>query len=214
LDLMLKYKVLNEISTLNRQIIKHNIILIKRVDDFVEELGIKHPDRYNSLNLKEILNSEISQGMKGHGILRIAILTFNDKSDEIHIKGLRLSNEIAWRIKLIHRALRDLPVRITKNRLFNILNVAGKCSQEVALILSSIKRDFSMDYLKRAQDLKRFMNEKKVDGYDIQREMKIAKGEQIGHMKEVIYRKWFVGKLKTRQEIILFIRSNTRSNLT
>jgi hypothetical protein len=115
---------------------------------------------------------------------------------------------------LINRAIRDLPGRITKDRLFNILNAAGKCSQEAALILSAIKGDFTMDYLKRAQELMRFINEKKVDGHDIQREMKITKGEHVGHMKEAIYRKWFVGELKTRQEIISFIKSNIRSNLT
>jgi tRNA nucleotidyltransferase/poly(A) polymerase len=208
LGLSLKFKVINEVIYPNNINIKANIELIKMFDNFMDKISLRYPDIYKSLKLKGILRNEISQGMNGHCLIRMSILTYDNKSDEIHIKGLKLSNEIVWRIKLINRALRDLSGRVTKHRLFNILKDAGKCSQEVALILSVIKRDFTVGYLKRAQDLMRFINEKKVDGYDIQREMKIARGEQVGHMKEVIYRKWFVGELKTRQEIISFIRSN------
>ena len=208
LELSLKIKVINEVINPNTLNIKANIESIRKFDDFIDKVRLKYPDIYKSLKLIGILQNDISQGMNGHCLIRMSILSYDDKSDEIHIKGLRLSNEIVWRIKLIHRALRDLPERITKDRLFYILNAAGKCSKEVALILSATKRDFTMKYLKRAQDLIRFINEKKVDGHDIQREMKITKGEHIGHMKELIYRKWFVGELKTRQEIIRFIRSN------
>jgi tRNA nucleotidyltransferase/poly(A) polymerase len=208
LELSLKAKVISEVICANSLNIKANIELINIFDRFMDKVILKHPDIYKSLKLKVILKNKISQGMNGHCLIRMSILTYDDKSDEIHIKGLRLSNEIESRIKLINRAIRDLPGRITKDRLFNILNAAGKCSQEAALILSAIKGDFTMDYLKRAQELMRFINEKKVDGHDIQREMKITKGEHVGHMKEAIYRKWFVGELKTRQEIISFIRSN------
>ena len=178
------------------------------MDDFIETVRLKHSTIYKSLNLKGLLKSEISQGMKGHSLIRLAILSYGDKSDEIRIKGLKLSNEVARRLKLIQLALRDSLGSITKHRLYGILRVSNECSEEVALILSAMKRDFSLEYLKRAQDLKRFINENRFNGYDIQREVNIAEGMRIGQIKEEIYRKWFLGELRTRQDIISFVRSN------
>ena len=208
LVLSLEHNVINKLITLNNMIIRHNIDTINRMDIFIEKVRLEHSDIYKSLNLKEILNNEISQGMKGHCLIRMSLLTFYINSDKFPLAELKLSNVTKKKIQMIHSALKDSFARITKHRLYRILRVADECSFEVAIILSALKRDFSIEYLKRAQDLKRFINKNRVDGYDIQREMNIDQGMQIGQIKEEINRMWFLGKIRTRQEIISFIRSN------
>ena len=208
LELSCRHNVLCEVIGLNQLDIINNIDTIKSIDNYLERVRLKHFTTYKSLNLKGLLTNEISQGMKVHSLIRLAILSYGDKNDEIHIKGLKLSNEVARRLKLIQSAIRDSLGTITKHRLYGILRLADECSEEVALILSAMKRDFSMEYLNMAQDLKRFINEDRVDGNDIQRELNLDEGMRIGQIKEEIYRKWFLGELKTRQDIISFVRSN------
>ncbi len=208
LKLSLKHKVINEVISLNNTILMNNIDNINKLNKFIERVKIKQLDIYKSLNLNRILHNEISQGMHRYSLIKMAILTYDDKSDKITVKGLRLSNDIVKRLKLIHSALRLAKGRLTQLKLYRILLEAGICSEEVALIISMIKKDYSLKYVKRAQDLKRFIINNRVSGYDIQRETKITKGDRVGQIKEEICRKWFLGELRTRQQILSFIRSN------
>jgi len=208
LELSLKHNVLNEVISLNHQNIKSNLDKISRMDNFFNKIRLKHYAIYKSLNLKGILRSEISQGMNGHCFLRIALLTYCNTSEDLHVKGLKLSNITMRRIKFIHSALRSSSVRLTQERLYRLLKDASECSEEVALIISMFMEDVSLEYLKKAQDLNNFILENTVNGHDIQREMNITSGNQVGLIKEEIRRKWFLGELKTGQQILSFIRSN------
>jgi len=208
LDLMLGFNVLSELSGLNYKIIKRNIATIRLLGEFTDEVKLKYTKTYNSLKLKEILDNEISQGMKVRCLIVLAILTLDDNNGNIPLNGFRFSNIIKKRIQMMHTVLRDVSGQITKLRLYKMLRLANECSEEVAIILSAMKRDFSMEYLNRAQDLIRFKNENVFDGYDIQREMNISQGEHIGKIKEEIERRWFLGELKNEREIKSFIRSN------
>jgi tRNA nucleotidyltransferase/poly(A) polymerase len=208
LRLALKHKVLNKVIGLNQIITLKNIDNINALDEFMERVRLKHSSIYKALNLNRILHNEISQGMNRHSLIKMAILTYVDKSDEIHVIGLRLSNDIVKRLKLIHSALRIATGRLTQLKLYRIIKEAGICSEEVALIISMMKKDYSLKYVKKAQDLKKFIVSNKVNGYVIQREMKITSGDGVGHIKEEICRKWFLGELRTRQHILSFIRSN------
>ena len=208
LDLMLKINVLHELTNLNNKIIKRNIAKIRLLDEFAHEVKVKYTKTYNSLKLKEILDNEISQGMTGRSLIILSILSIDDNSGNIPLKGFRFSNIIKKRIQLIQEVLRNVSGHITQLRLYEMLKLANECSEEVAFILSAMKRDFSMEYLKRAQDLIRFKNENVFDGFDIQRVMNINQGEHIGKIKEEIERRWFLGELKNEREIKSFARSN------
>ncbi len=203
-----KHKVLSEILSLNSLILINNITILHNADQFIARIRSRHSDLYNSLQLNTLFNEQYNQGVNGYCLINIALLTYNDSGKRIFDKRLSLSNDIEKRINSIHHALRLSGRRLTKKALYEIFTEAGSSSEEAGLIISMLRNDISLKYLIMSRDLKRFKMKNVITGNDIQNELNIDKGEQVGRIKEEICRKWFMGKLRTKKQFMSYIRSN------
>jgi hypothetical protein len=156
-----------------------------------------------------MLNQPVGQGLIRLGLIRLFLLMNNKgKTEEIISGNLKYSNAIKKRLVKINSSMQLFGKRITDQRLYEMFEAADICVFEMAFLIS-FKRQRNVDkYFKRADEFKRYQQNRLMNGMDIQKILNSGPGEHIGRIQAVIERKRFLGSIKNKTEARAWIISN------
>jgi tRNA nucleotidyltransferase (CCA-adding enzyme) len=169
----------------------------------------------NGTYIKKHLDSELRQGLKRAGLVRLYLLIRNARTTPgMNVKTshkwygrLDLSTALKKGITGITKAEAFCHNRLSDSRLYDILNTAYPYTYEMACVISLIKVHFKKYFLK-AGEFSRYRNNPLITGNDAMKLMKISEGAFVGSVIDTIQRLRFTGQIKDRRSALSWITSN------
>ncbi|MBI5057085.1 MAG: CCA tRNA nucleotidyltransferase [Nitrospirae bacterium] len=203
LRLCIKDKVLINIFKLSQHILTTNINFI---DNFNVHLDRMHKEK----KLYRFLDTEISQGLKSAGLIRIALLLLKENSGDLQeiTQRLRLSNLIKKKLKGIYESNQYCGGSPTDKKLFNIFDIANDSVYEIAIILAIRNKKKMLPLLERARYFMKIKTQPLIRGNEILGLMNIESGPIVGEIQQKIRERQFLNFIRTKADAKKWIASN------
>lgn len=205
-----KDKVISLITGLTLYKLRDNCDFIAKYDDFMQKTDKSKSKDKVSRKLRSVLNEYISQGLSGHGFIRLSMLLMNRTSSgrktDKHM--LILSNSIKKRLTGIQSAIDISNKRITDKKLYQIFRISNGCEYEMSVILSILKQRPVNKYVERAGDFIKIKNKCLLSGEEIQKILKVSPGPVIGKIQDTLKERQFTKTIRNKPGARNWILSN------
>jgi tRNA nucleotidyltransferase/poly(A) polymerase len=212
-----KDNVLSNILTITSDNIAINYHALELLDKLLQ----KYQSMNNRANLNSYLYSELSQGLKNYGLIRLYLLlrTYNNKDQRICEAGtgfnilnnksiLRFSTRIQKSLSHLEKAESLCIRRMTARGLYRIFKTAGTCIYEIAIIQSLKKPRSQNRIIHKAEEFLYKSNNTLINGSDIKRMLGIDSGRVIGEIKDSVCENHYLGNIRNRSDAKEYIMRN------
>jgi len=199
-------KVLGNIFGSNPSKLNEALAQIKEFDHIMIKIAAD-PDHKQ---IAVYLRTEVSQGLKTAGFIRLALLLLNSSRNKIDkgLKFLRISSLTRKKITHIMNGDRLSEKRITEKKLYEIFSESRESVLEMAVLMSLKRKRIMRKYLDRAENFIKIKERHLLNGDEIQHIINTGPGHIIGEIQNKIHERQFLGYIKNRRQAKAWIISN------
>jgi tRNA nucleotidyltransferase/poly(A) polymerase len=196
--------VLSKIIVRTNSNIRNNLYALELLD----KLLLKYQRINSRPNLNNHLCSELSQGLKNIGLIRLYLLlrAYNKKAKRIYETAtalnimnnqsiLRFSTRIQKSLYSMEKAEAMCISRMTDRGLYRIFKGTAACIYEIAIIHSLKKSRSQNRIIQKAEEFLYKSNNTLINGSDIKRMLGIDSGRLIGEIKDSVCQNHFLGNI-------------------
>jgi tRNA nucleotidyltransferase/poly(A) polymerase len=193
-------------------ILRENIKLLRKFDLLHAQLIRSKSRSRKNKNFRQFFAGEISQGLNRAGLIRLFLL-FRDLNPGD--SPIRVSRSIQRALKDMNSGYDTINTqevvkssRVSRGKLNEIFNNSGERVDEMAIILSMIRKKDVKGLLLKAGEFIRVRNTTLLNGKEVQRILTISQGEKVGSILAALKERQLKGLIRNKAEAREWIMVN------